>query len=148
MSEVLPSDKRKKINQLFKKDIPINILLSFLKENFEEKETHFIINKFLYKKTEYNNNISLFISTIKEYYYSSKRKYIQREMNYNYFLTIIRQLCNANGINYTTKLVYDKSSYEIEYSIFKVLTSDVLTSEPAKSEPAKSEPAKSEPAKS
>ena len=110
----------KKQNQLFKKQVPLNILLDFLKSNFDEKESHFTITKFLYKKTEYNNHIPIFIDAIKEYYYVSKRKYIERELNYNYFLTIIRQLCNAHNITYTSKLVYDKSSYEIEYTIVKI----------------------------
>ena len=110
-----------KKNQLFKKNIPINILWDFLKTNFEETESHFIINKFLYKKTDYNKHIPLFVDKIKDYYYASKRKYVNRELNYNYFLTIIRQLCNAHDIIYETKLVYDKSSYEIEYVVYKAI---------------------------
>ena len=40
-------------------------------------------------------------------------------MNYNYFLTVIRQLCNVYNIVYTSKLIYNKSSYEIEYCVYK-----------------------------
>ena len=109
----------KKTDQNFKSSIPINILWDYLQNNFEDKDTHFIINKFLYKKAEYNNSINIFIESLKDYYYVSKRKYIDRQMTYKNFLTVIRQLCNANNINYTSRLVYDKSSYEIEYSIYK-----------------------------
>jgi hypothetical protein len=108
-----------KDSQNFKSKIPINLLWDYLQTNFIDKDTHFSISKFLYKKTEYNNSIIIFIDSLKEYYYVSKRKYIEGQMNYKKFLTIIRQICNANNINYTTKLVYDKSSYEIEYSIYK-----------------------------
>lgn len=111
--------QHKKDNQNFKANIPIQLLWDYLQNNFLDKDTHFIINKFLYKKAEYNNSITVFIESLKEYYYVSKRKYIERTMNYKNFLTIIRQLCNANNVNYTSKLVYDKSSYEIEYSIYK-----------------------------
>jgi|688.fasta_scaffold544178_3 hypothetical protein len=119
MNEDLSTIKTiKKVNQLFKSEVPINILLDFLETNFIKNDLYFTINKFLYKKTEYNNNIVTFTSILKEYYYASKKKYVERKMNYNNFLTIIRQLCNANNIKYETKLVYDKSSYEIEYIIY------------------------------
>jgi len=109
----------KKNNQIFKKDVPINTVWTFLEENFEDKDTHFIINKFLYKKTDYNKNLYKFIEFLKDYYYVSKKKYIERDMNYKFFVTIMRQICNAYNITYTSKLVYDKSSYEIEYCIYK-----------------------------
>ena len=112
-------NKKKKDNQIFKSNVPINILWDYLQCNFMDKDTHFIINKFLYKKAEYNNSINIFIDSLKEYYFISKRKYIERQINYKNFLTVIRQICNANSINYTSKLVYDKSSYEIEYSVYK-----------------------------
>ena len=112
--------KSKNQNQLFKTPVPVNLLWDFLQDNFEDKDTYFVVNKFLYKKTDYNKKISTFTDAIKEYYYLSKRKYIDRVMTYNFFLTVIRQLCNAHKITYTSKLVYDKSSYEIEYNIYKV----------------------------
>jgi hypothetical protein len=111
--------KIKKENQLFKTEVPSHMLLDFLKVNCDETETHFIINKFLYKKMIYNNHISAFTAALKPYYYLSKMKYIERVMTYNSFLTIIRQLCNAQNIKYISSLVYDKSSYEITYSICK-----------------------------
>jgi hypothetical protein len=109
--------KKKRTTQVFKSKVPVELLWDFLKANFEFKDTHYLVNKFLYKKVEYNKNILLFTSSLKEYYHKSKRKYIERTMNYNFFLTILRQLCNSQEIKYTTKLVYDKSSYEIEYYI-------------------------------
>jgi hypothetical protein len=112
-------NKKKKDNQIFKSNIPINILWDYLHNNFIDKDTHFIINKFLYKKAEYNNSINIFIDSLKDYYYVSKRKYIERQMTYKNFLTVIRQICNSHSINYISKLVYDKSSYEIEYSVYK-----------------------------
>ena len=120
-----------KQNQLFKTEVPLHILWDFLQNNFEDKDTYFIINKFLYKKAasnmttfsykkaDYNKNLTAFTESLKEYYNKSKRKYVERTMNYNYFLTIIRQLCNAHNITFTSKLIYDKSTYEIEYSVEK-----------------------------
>lgn len=113
------TSNKPKQNQLFKTEVPIHILWDFLQNNFEDKDTHFIINKFLYKKADYNKNLTAFTESLKEYYNKSKRKYVERTMNYNYFLTIIRQLCNAHNITFTSKLIYDKSTYEIEYYIRK-----------------------------
>lgn len=114
-----PINKSKK-KQIFKTEVPTHILWDFLQNNFEDKDTHFIINKFSYKKTIYIKTLDTFIESVKVYYSKSKMKYVERNMNYNYFLTIIRQLCNANNITYVSKLIYDKSTYEIEYYIYKI----------------------------
>jgi hypothetical protein len=119
MNEEINKPLNKSLNQNFKTTIPIDLLWTFLKDNFIDKDTHFLVNKFLYKKTEYNNNIIVFLESLKEYYYISKRKYVDRTMTYKHFLTVLRQLCNAHNITYTTRLVYDKSSYEIEYCVYK-----------------------------
>lgn len=110
---------KKKIDQNFKTPVPIQLLWDFLKTNFDETDTHFQLTSYLYHKTEYNKNLLVFIASLKPYYHNSKRKYIERQINYKGFLTIIRQLCNAHHIKFSTKLVYNKSMYEIEYSIYK-----------------------------
>lgn len=115
-----PNGIKKRDAQLFKYNVPINILLDFLKNNFIETDAYFIINKFLYKKTEYNNTITIFLALLKDYYYTSKKKYVERNLSYKHFLTVIRQLCNTHNMMYESKLIYDKSSYEIEYKIYKV----------------------------
>ena len=105
--------------QIFKTPVPLELLWVFLCENFTETDTHFQINTYLFHKTEYNQRLVEFITQIKPYYYSSKKKYIERQINYKWFLTIIRQLCNSHNIKYSKKLVYNKSTYEIEYTIYK-----------------------------
>ena len=118
-NQILKTHQNFKTHQIFKTLFPINTLWEYLQANYEDKQTHFIITKFLYKKTEYTHNLDKFIEALKTYYFVSKRKYVNRPMTYKHFLTIIRQLCNSHNINYTSKLVYDKSSYEIEYCIHK-----------------------------
>lgn len=108
-----------KKNQIFKTLVPKDTIWDFFQINFDDKDTHFVVNNILYKKMVYTNNIISFIETIKPYYYQSKKKYLERIMNYNYFLTIVRQLCNSYNILYSSRLRYDKSSYEIEYYIYK-----------------------------
>ena len=52
------------------------------------------------------------------YYHISKRKYLERKLTYNSFITVIRQICNFNKITYTSQLKYDKSTYDITYYIY------------------------------
>ena len=108
--------------QLFKTNVPIEILLNFLKLIAEDKDNHFLLTKILYKQAEYNNQITDFIESLKPYYYKSKLYYIERKLDYVKFMTIIRQLCNVNNVVYTTKIVYNNSNYEIEYYISKPST--------------------------
>jgi hypothetical protein len=105
-------------NQLFKTIIDPVILWNFIKDNGEEKETCYLFNKSLYKKAVFRNTIQPFIQSLEGYYYDSKKHYIQRKMDYIKFITIIRQLCNSISVKYDTQLVYNKSTYEIVYSIF------------------------------
>ena len=116
MESLIPN---KKLGQTFKTPVPIELLWDFLRANFDETATHFQVTTYLFHKTEYNQKLLAFISCLNPYYCNSKRKYIERQINYKGFLTIIRQLCNAHDIKYSTKLVYNKSMYEIEYSIYK-----------------------------
>ena len=109
-------------NQIFKTIIQPDVLWSFIKENGEEKEDCYIFNKSLYKKAVFKKTITPFIQSLDVYYYESKKHYIRRKMDYIKFITIIRQLCNSIGVNYETQLVYNNSTYEIVYFIYKAPT--------------------------
>ena len=106
-------------NQLFKTLVPAQFLWDFLKQNFEESPMHFQITKYLFSKSNYNQQMSMFTTALKPYYYPSKQKYIASPFTYKCFLTVIRQICKAHKITYETKLIYNKSTYEIEYSVYK-----------------------------
>ena len=106
-------------NQIFKTIIQPEILWNFIKENGEEMEDHYIFNKSLYKKAVFRETITPFVTGLDVYYYESKKHYIRRKMDYIKFITLIRQLCNSIGVKYDTQLVYNNSSYEIVYSIYR-----------------------------
>jgi hypothetical protein len=106
-------------NQIFKTIIHPELLWNFIKENAEEKEDAYIFNKSLYKKAVFRDTITPFTQSLDVYYYDSKKHYIRRKMDYIKFITIIRQLCNSIDVKYDTQLVYNKSTYEIVYSIYK-----------------------------
>jgi hypothetical protein len=119
--------KIKKKTQVFNKEVSLKCLYEILKDilnkvcmidsSDEMDITEFVITKALFKRAEIHNLIKPFIETIREHYYLSKQHYIDRQINYNNFITIIRQLCNVNDIKYVSTIVYSKSNYEIEYTI-------------------------------
>lgn len=104
--------------QILKKDIPKNILINILDKICNKQNNHYIINKIAYKKGEYLNILENFTNSLKEYYHSSKIFYLERKCTYSSFLTIIRHICKNNNISYISKILYDKSSYEIIYYIY------------------------------
>jgi hypothetical protein len=106
-------------NQIFKTIIQPELLWLFLKENGEEMETYYVFNKSLYKKAVFRDTITPFIAGLEVYYHESKKHYVTRKMDYIKFITVLRQLCNSIGIKYETQLVYNNSTYEIVYFIYR-----------------------------
>lgn len=104
-------------NQIFKSKVPKDLFFGLLDSIAMKNEKYYIFNKNSYKKGIFNGVIENFFNELKEYYHISKRKYIDRKLTYTAFTTVIRQICNLLKIEYTYKIKYDKSEYEIEYYI-------------------------------
>ena len=104
-------------SQIFKTQIPNQLLINLLEENAVKSEKCYVVNNNVYKKGIFNESIPKFIAECRQYYFLSKRKYLDRKLTYNSFITILRQICNVNKITYTSKIRYDKSVYDIEYHI-------------------------------
>ena len=104
-------------SQIFKTQIPNQLLINLLEENAVKSDKCYVINNNVYKKGIFNESIPKFITECRQYYLLSKRKYLDRKLSYNSFITILRQICNFNKITYTSKIKYDKSVYDIEYHI-------------------------------
>ena len=105
-------------SQIFKNHIPNELIFKLLDEIALKTENCYIITNDSYKKGIFNNSIPIFITECIPYYYISKRKYLERKINYNSFITVIRQICNFNKITYTSQIKYDKSNYNIIYNIY------------------------------
>lgn len=105
-------------SQIFKKQIPNQILIKLLDDIAVKTDKCYILDNNSYKKGIFNDLIINFINDCKPYYYLSKRKYLDRKLTYNSFITIIRQICNFNKITYTSQIKYDKSTYNIMYYIY------------------------------
>ena len=106
------------MSQIFKNNIPSDILFTFLMKICEKTDSYYIFDNNAYKRGILEENISLFCESIKDYYHISKQHYINRELNYIKFCTVIRQICKSNSIKYNTKIVYNRSKYHIPYHIY------------------------------
>ena len=105
-------------NQIFKA-IPDNkLFFDLLDKICIKNDKYFLIDRIAYKKGLLSNDINLFFNNLLDSYYSSKKYYLTRELTYNSFLTVVRQLCKINTISFTSKIKYNKSKYEIVYYIY------------------------------
>lgn len=105
-------------SQIFKKPIPNDLFIKLLDEIAVKTEKCYVVNNNAYKKGMFNESIPNFINECKPYYHLSKRKYLDRKICYNSFITIVRQICNFNHFTYTSQIKYDKSNYDILYYIY------------------------------
>ena len=105
-------------SQIFKSNVPKEILMELLNNISNKNDNYYIINKTSFKKGNFLDLLETFCNDILNYYHESKKKYVTRKLTYTSFLTIIRQLCRCNNIIYTSKIQHVKSSYDIVYHIF------------------------------
>lgn len=106
------------MSQTFKNIVDKPILFMFLEDICDKSDKCYIFNMASYKRAEMNNSIQPFIDNIKPYYHKAKLFYIERQINYSRLCTIIRQICKLNSIVFSTKIVYNKSKYNIPYYIY------------------------------
>uniref|UniRef100_A0A6C0ELT4 Uncharacterized protein n=1 Tax=viral metagenome TaxID=1070528 RepID=A0A6C0ELT4_9ZZZZ len=105
-------------NQIFKTSPPIVILFDFLGDVCEKQKNKYVFSKSSFKKALIENKLESFYDKLKPHYYQSKLFYITRDMIYKNFITLIRQICKHHHIAFTSVMKYNKSKYEIIYSIF------------------------------
>lgn len=104
--------------QTFKTLIPKDMFFSFLDKICMKNDKHYLLNNISFKRGIFNGVIQTFFEECKPYYHNSKRKYLERKLTYNSFITVVRQICNSNHITYTSQIKYDKSNYDIIYIIY------------------------------
>lgn len=104
--------------QIFKNQIPNDLLFELLNKICLKNEKYYMLNKECFKKGVYNEDIQNFLTICTPYYHLSKRKYLEKKITYNSFVTVLRQICNYNKITYTSRIKYDKSLYDIVYYIY------------------------------
>ena len=108
------------MSQIFKAAVPNEIIKDLLvKIVVGDNNKYYLIDNSAFKKAQFIDCLGDFIETIKPYYHISKRFYLTRKLNYSRFVTIIRQICKHNEIPFTSHIKYDKSTYSINYYIYK-----------------------------
>ena len=106
-------------NQIFKDPIPNHYVFDLLdKIHTFKSKNYYTIDTLSYKKGIYNKDIEQFLDLIRPHYHASKQFYIDRNMTFPRFTTIIRQICKANNISFTSQIKYDKSKYNIIYYVY------------------------------
>ena len=106
--------------QIFKDIIPKEFLIDFLNANCcqNENSNYYLLDKSCYKRSILDDKLTNFLQIIKPYYHESKKYYVDRKLDYPKFVTIIRQICKAHNLAYSSQLFYDKSEYNIVYHIY------------------------------
>jgi hypothetical protein len=105
-------------SQIFKKNIPPEILFALLEKICLKKDKYYLIDMNAYRKLLFYELNSDFCNSIKEYYFSGKQFYLERKMTYNSFTNIVRQICKNANIMYTSQIKYNESKYNIDYFIY------------------------------
>ncbi|MDC0141979.1 hypothetical protein OAI84_00095 [bacterium] len=109
-------------DQIFKTKVDLNILTDFLNKHAIKLEKYYLFNKVSYKKARMFNELQIFYDKILSNYFNCKQKYITRKKTYKNCITVVRQICKSHCIPFTSKLIYRKSTYEIEYYIGLIQT--------------------------
>jgi hypothetical protein len=104
--------------QIFKIDISPKILYDLLEQISVKKENYYIVNYVSYKKMKFHNLHQPFLNAIADYYHYSKLFYVNREFTYNSFTNIVRQICRATNIIFTSDIKYNDSKYNIDYFVY------------------------------
>ena len=105
-------------SKIFKERVPLTILYNLLDLIALKKDNYYVVDMNAYKKMIYNEYHMNFCNTLKQYYHKGKHFYLERKMTYNSFTTILRQICKQEEIMFTSKINYNKSKYNIDYTIF------------------------------
>jgi hypothetical protein len=104
--------------QIFKKEIPIQLLYDLLEKICAKNDKYYMVDLNAYKKMLFHGYHTEFLNILVGYYHSSKRYYAERELTFNAFTTIIRQICKSNTVQFTSQIKYNSSKYNIEYLIY------------------------------
>ena len=105
------------LKYLFIKQVPVDILIELLEQICTKTNNFYLIDMNAYRKMLYYNLQVSFCEKLTPYYHVSKRYYLTREMTYNSFTNLVRQICKSNQHAFYTELKYDYSIYTILYFV-------------------------------
>jgi len=83
-----------------------------------QEHNYIVLNESIFKKAEYSDLVKPFFEKLIPHYHKSKQFYLTREITFANFITVVRQICKKQNINYSSTIKYSKSSHFMEYYIF------------------------------
>ena len=104
--------------QIFRKLVPPEVLYTLLEKICLKTDKYYLVDYNAYKRFVYLKLDQEFKEEIIGCYHDSKRFYVTREIDYNSFINIVRQICKSNQMMFTSQIKYMESKYSIEYLIF------------------------------
>ena len=104
--------------QIFRKQVPIELLMNLLKKICLKTDKYYLIDMNAFKILKYNHFEDDFCQQLMDYYHSSKTHYVTREFTYKSFTNIVRQICKSNAVMFSSKIKFEKSQYHIDYYIY------------------------------
>lgn len=105
-------------NQLFKTDIPPQLLFDLLEKICLKTDKYYLIDNNAYKKMIFHGYEKEFCENLKVFYHYGKQFYITRQMTYKSFTNIVRQICKNASIMHTSQMKYNESNYNIIFYIY------------------------------
>lgn len=104
---------------IFVEPVPIQWIYDLLEPvcAMTKEKDAFIFDLVAYKKIIYFNKHLLFLERVKPCYHVKHQHYVDREMSYKAFATILRQICKHNHVTFTSQQKFQHSDYTIEYYI-------------------------------
>lgn len=104
---------------IFSSLVPLESLFSLLDKICASNEEYYIVDKIAYKKMLYYSHHQTFLLDVLPHYHRSKQYFITRELTYNSFVNIARQICNSHNHQIIASKKYNNSEYTIRYIINK-----------------------------
>lgn len=105
-------------NQLFKSDIPPQLLFNLLEKVCLKTDNYYLFDINAYKKIIFHGYEKEFCEHMKDFYHYGKQFYVTRQMTYKSFTNILRQICKNASIMHTSQMKYNESKYNIIFYIY------------------------------
>ena len=106
------------LKQIFRNNIPSKLLYDLLYKICLKTDKYYLFDMNAFRKMVFHEYHIDFFNIIRQYYHLSKQFYITRDLTYNSFTNILRQICKSNEIMFTSDIKYNESKYNINYLIF------------------------------
>ena len=105
-------------SQVFRSIVPKEVLFELLDKICFKTDKYYLIDMNSFRKLVFHDYYPEFCEQIKPHYNLSKLFYIERKLVYNSFTNIIRQICKANNVMFTSQIKYNESKYNIDFFIY------------------------------